>query len=165
MTITSVDDMFESILRQINSDKGKMRMTIDKSCGKIKLESDDFILDVVVNDKWVGYDFNLNKQLTNKISQGSSLDTDLYRLDYDPHVTEEIYQEVKYFIKSLLTNKLYYGTVNNKAIFARPMFASGDEQYIVTAAPRRKFFALISSEVVDRKTILKDKNLKNLKVT
>lgn len=139
------NEMFKQIVEDISKyQTDKIDLRVDSGSGEITLITSKYELKIIINKKWVGYDFSLNKELTEGISQGSAVDTDLYALDYDIEVTREIFSEVRQFVAALLSDKLYYAMVGKKAAFAKP---KNDKEYEVRLIPKRRFLVKIEQEV------------------
>lgn len=85
-----------------------------------RLHGPIYYLKVVINDRWIGFDFTINKELTNGICIGESLDTDLYPLDFNTEVTQEIYDGVRNFLDDLAAGDIYYGTSDGAPYYLRP---------------------------------------------
>jgi hypothetical protein len=153
----STEDLFGQILEDINkySTEG-VDVKINGVLGELILATKKYKLEVLVNRKWIGYDFLLNKELTGGIAQGSSVDTDLYALNKDIEFTKKIFEETRYFVNALLSNKLYYGVIDRKAVFAKP---AQNNSYALTFAPRRRFLAIIRQEVWPANKVKQNANL------
>ena len=153
-------DMFRQVVEEVEKHPtSNVYKEIDQDSGELILRTKNYQLKVLINKKWVGYDFTLEKKLTGGISQGSSIDTDLYPLAYDAESTKDVFQEILTFIDALLTNRLFYGFINKKAVFARP---TGDREYKVTYIPKRRFFATITQEVWPSEKVTDNPSLRRL---
>lgn len=86
----------------------------------ITVQNGSFSHKIIINSKWIGYDFSINQSLTGGIPVGDSLDTDLYPLDYDEQVSKEIFNKQVAFLENLLNNTFYYGYLDKWAVFAKP---------------------------------------------
>lgn len=152
--------MFEEVLAEIMKFAPKnIDVQVNDGDGEVNLSTNKYQLRITINDKWVGYDFMLDKSFTDGASMGSAADTDLYALDYDVKFTKKIFEELHFFLDSLLSNKLYYGFIDGRAVFAEPI---NQTEYSVTVAPKRRFFVSISSQVWPMAKVLKNPHLKQL---
>ena len=153
-------DMFRQVVEEVEKHPtSNVYKEIDQDSGELILRTKNYQLKVLINKKWVGYDFMLDKKLTGGISQGSSIDTDLYPLAYDAENTKDVFQETLTFVDELLTNRLFYGIINKKAVFARP---TGDREYKITYIPKRRFFATVIQEIWPSKKVTDNPSLRQL---
>jgi hypothetical protein len=95
---------------------------------------------------------------------GSASDTDLYSLDDDTKFTEDIYGEVISFINDLLSDKIYFGSKGNTAIFAEPNHTASN--FRVYFHPKGIFgngnFTTIKKEEWSREKIVDDPDLRQI---
>ena len=146
-------EMYQRVLNEVRRHKlGNVVATFNEDSGNMTLVADEWRLEVIINEKWVGYDFTLDKKLTDGFLSGSSLDTDLYPLDFDVDVTREIFDETMLFVRSLLEDKIFYGVIGKRTVLAIPIDST---TYRVTLINKRRFLPNIikeewSSEKVSR---------------
>ena len=136
-----------------------INITVNTDLGEITLSTKSYRLEILVNTQWVGYTFNLDKGLTSGISQGSSIDTDLYPLDRDISFTNSIFYETLTFVDDLLSDRLFYGVIRSQAVFAKPI---GADRHRVTFAPKRRFFATIVQEEWPKNRVVNHPDLRQL---
>lgn len=126
----------------------------------IQLISVKFVLKISLSQRFIGYDFALSKDLTHGIGVGTWSGPEPFWIENSPDVAEKIYQELRLFVKSLLSNMLYFGYKNDKAALAYP--TSSDNEYTVVFYPRKRFFASIRREILPLEDIENDLDLKRL---
>lgn len=149
-----IQDKWNEVLEQFRSRvlrDGQIK--VDEDAGEVVVEGLNFRFVTTINEKWIGYDFVLKKQLLG-VEMSSWSDTDNYALDFEPTVTEEVYQDVKRFVASLLGNKVYYGKIKNRPVLAWPC---SETQYTISFAPRLHFFT--KNEIVPMHEIVDNKEL------
>ncbi len=161
MPIKNPKPLFAQMIKELRSHSlDNINVSIDYDSGIILLVTRNYKLKIIIDEFEVGYDFDLSKDLSGKVYQGSGVNTDLLINDYDPEWTKEIFEEVRLFVKSLLSNKLYYGVFDGNAVFARP---SKDGQYRVTFVPtKRRFFVSIKQETWPKSKVMNDPRLTRL---
>lgn len=153
-------EMYQRALNEVKRHKlGNVVATFDEDSGDIILAADEWKLKVLINEKWVGYDFELDKKLTDGVLTGSSLDTDLYPLDFDVDVTREIFDETLLFVRSLLEDKIFYGVMGKRTVLAIPIDST---TYRVTLMNKRRFLATVTREEWSSEKVSKHASLRRL---
>lgn len=172
----SVNEMKKKVLEAASGyDTSHINIVSDNDL--IKLTTSGYKLEITINKKWVGYDFEISKKLTEGVPIGTSLDTDLYPLDYNDEVTSDIFENVVEFVHDLLGDNLYYGKMGKKWVFARPSHqvdktawagkhSSEIGEYILTFYPKGLFgkgiFTTIKKESWSEDRVKKENNLQQL---
>lgn len=161
----SVQGMQDNVLSKIKEHKSNnIKIFISSNSENIRLHTSIYELEIVINPKWVGYDFSVNSNLTRSIPVGDSLDTDLYPLNYDKEVTGQIYKDLLVFLDDLLADKIYYGLKEGKAVFAKPDHSTGG--YRVAIYPKGLFgkgiFTTIKREHWGEEEVRSNNNLKQI---
>lgn len=154
--------MFKSVVDTVEEHLPKdAHMSINEQVGTLNLKTKSFGLNVEINEKWIGYEFELNSDLTDGMSVGSSVDTDNYALDFNTDVSREIFDDVLSFVKNLLKNKILYGSTNKRVVLAIP---KEEGKYEVTFFQKRRFLTTINKEIWPEAKIFSDSSFKQLEV-
>lgn len=131
--VSGLDNEIELYIRKhkLNADVGKT------SKGTIyRVMTNQASLEIVIGNKWIGYDFQINKPVLGK-SVGVSEDTDNYPLGGEyAESSYAIFNSALACLRGLVEGKIYIGKVNDKITLAIPV--DEDNYKVIT---RRNFFA------------------------
>jgi hypothetical protein len=163
MLKTEPNRWYDQIVRLIDEFPTTNMKTILSSTSdtdNIRLVSAKFALEISLSQRFIGYDFALSKNVTHGIRVGAWSGPEPFLVENDPDVAEKVYQEMRLFVKNLLSDMFYFGYKNNKAVLAYPK--AGDGGYDVVVYPSRRFLASIKRETWSREKIENDFDLKRL---
>lgn len=122
------------------------------------IKSEEATLVVTINLKWIGYDLSIRRRALGK-DVGTHVDTDLYPLDYDRNVTEEIAEETIQCVKALLSRDIYIGKDHNKYYLAVPI----KNGYRLEKKRRAIVGFVVTSEEISTKELQKKDFLRSIK--
>lgn len=142
-------------IHQVNKND-KINLIIRDDKGVIELKTSQYSLNIKITDSWVGYEFILDKRMLG-VTMTSWEDTDNYALDFNIDVTQEIFDDTICFIRNLLSNKIYIGTKEKRAILAVP---ESNGSYLLSYSPRFYFFT--KREWKTSSEVIKDKQMRPL---
>jgi hypothetical protein len=155
----------ESLFAQVVEDLGgyvldNVNEFIDYDSGTMTLVTRDYRFKIVINQNDIEYNFDLNKDLSGGVYLGSGACTHSLVKGYDPAWTDEAFEEVRLFLRSLLSNELYYGVFGGNAVLAEP---NKDGTYDVTFVPtKRQNFVTIDQETWSKSKVMKETRLTRL---
>lgn len=155
LEMTPSRDLWNHILKiiaQTEADHKNIISIINRDEGIVSLETSNYKLAIEVTDKWLGYNFTLNKNVLG-VELSSWADTDNYALDFDTNFTREISNTIITFLTALLGDKIYIGKKDGRAILAIP---TGDDRYELTFSPK---FLLTKTESKKSREVAEDKDL------
>lgn len=150
-----ISSKYNSIITSILDEGGQKYSKHGLSGGyNYHIESDEVVVEVKINPKWIGYELLVKRGVLGK-GIGALVDTDNYPLEYDPEVTEEIANETIQCVKAFLSKAIYIGKNGGKCYLAVP---SG-ENYKFSS--RGRFIADVSE--VTKDTISNNKELRRIR--